>query len=140
VAQHTMSSQAFRDLQRRLAAEDAWIIDGGYIGDLDTRLTRADTVVFLDLPRRVCLWRLVRRHGRHRADYPAHAQEGLGWLLALIRWVISYPSQKRPAIEDALAHYCGPSTEIVRLQSQARVDEFLRRCRSTNQNTLKPSP
>jgi adenylate kinase family enzyme len=101
VAEHTMSSQAFRDLPRRLAAEDAWIIDGGYIGDLDTRLTRADTVVFLDLPRRVCLWRLVRRHGKHRADYPAHVQDGLGWLLALIRWVISYPSQKRPAIEEA---------------------------------------
>jgi adenylate kinase family enzyme len=140
VAEHTMSAQAFRELQHRLAAENAWIIDGGYIADLDTRLTRADTVVFLDLPRRVCLWRLVRRHGKHRADYPAHVQEGLGWLLALIRWVMSYPSQKRPAIEEAFAHYCGPSTEIVRLQSRAQVDKFLRHWSNTNQNTVKPPP
>jgi len=125
VAEHTMPPQAFRDLQLHLAAKDFWIIDGGYIGDLDTRLTRADTVVFLDLPRRVCLWRLVRRHGKQRAGSPSHAREGFGWLLAQIRWVIRYPSQKRPAIERAVERYCSPSTEVVRLHRRAEVAEFL---------------
>jgi adenylate kinase family enzyme len=126
VTEHTLSAQEFRDLQLRVAAEDKWIIDGGYVADLDTRLARADTVIFLDLPRRVCLWRLVRRHGRRRADYPDQVREGFGWLLVLVRWVISYPSQKRPAIEEAIARYCGASTEIVRLQRRAQVDQFLR--------------
>jgi hypothetical protein len=77
-------------------------------------------VLFLDLPRHVCLWRLVRRHGKPRDDYPAHVQEGLGWLLVLVRWIVCYPSQKRPAIEDAIARYCEPSTEIVRLRSREK--------------------
>ena len=41
VAERTVPRPAFRELQERLADADAWIIDGNYIGDLDTRLTRA---------------------------------------------------------------------------------------------------
>lgn len=104
VAAHTMAGPAFRDLQLELAGADTWVIDGGYIPDLDTRLTRADTVVFLDLPRRVCLWRLLRRHNRRRPDYPGGVREGVGWLVILARWIWRYPSQKRPAIESAIAH------------------------------------
>jgi adenylate kinase family enzyme len=138
VADHTMPTKAFRDLQVRIASEDAWIIDGGYIGDLDTRLTRADTVLFLDLPQHVCIWRLVRRHGKPRDDYPAHVQEGLGWLFVLIRWIIRYPSQKRPAIEEALAQYCEPSTEIIRLQSRREVDALLRRWKADDRGGPEP--
>jgi adenylate kinase family enzyme len=73
-----MDPQAFRKLQEGLAARPAWIIDGGYTGDLDTRLSRADAVVFLDLPRSVCLWQLVKRHNRRRPDYPDGVREGVG--------------------------------------------------------------
>jgi len=47
---------------RQLVAADDWLVDGGYhekLGDLV--LARADTVVWLDLPVRVWLPRLVRR-------------------------------------------------------------------------------
>ena len=45
-----------------LVAADGWVIDGMYRGKLgDLTLARADTVVWLDLPRRVWLTRLVRR-------------------------------------------------------------------------------
>ncbi len=38
-----------------------WIIDGNYGGTLPPRLERADTVVYLDFPIRLCLTRLLRR-------------------------------------------------------------------------------
>ncbi len=54
------------ELRRRvepLVAPDAWVIDGSYRGKLgDLVLDRADTVVWLDLPRRVWLTRLVLAH------------------------------------------------------------------------------
>jgi adenylate kinase family enzyme len=126
VAAHTMAGPAFRDLQQELAAADTWVIDGGYIPDLDTRLTRADTVVFLDLPRRVCLWRLLRRHNRRRPDYPGGVREGVGWLFILARWILRYPSQKRPAIEFAIAGHCPADTTVIRLRSRRQVTDFLR--------------
>ena len=45
----------WRAVQTALCAQDAWIMDGNYSGTLDVRLARADTVVFLDLPRRVTI-------------------------------------------------------------------------------------
>ena len=55
-----------------IVAGDAWVIDGAYRGKLgDLVLERADVVVWLDLPIRVWLPRLVRRTARrviHREE------------------------------------------------------------------------
>ena len=56
------------ELRRRvepLVALDAWVIDGSYRGKLGNLvLKNADLVVWLDLPRRVWLTRLLRRSAR----------------------------------------------------------------------------
>ena len=53
-------------------AGDGWIFDGNHFGSLDVRAERADTLVFLDLPRGLCMRRLLTRialgHGRVRPD------------------------------------------------------------------------
>jgi adenylate kinase family enzyme len=51
------------------AEKPRWIMDGGFLGlgiD-DPRFRRADTVVFLDVPRTRCLWRVVARTGSPRS-------------------------------------------------------------------------
>jgi adenylate kinase family enzyme len=49
------------EIVKDLIERDAWIIDGNYSGTLDLRLPKCDAVVFLDLPRVLCLWRIVKR-------------------------------------------------------------------------------
>src|SRR5688572_10638339 len=49
-----------------LISRDSWIIDGNYSGTLEMRIRRCDTIVFLDLPRLLCLWRIVQRNFRYR--------------------------------------------------------------------------
>ena len=59
----------FRTIVEPLVAQEAWVIDGGYRGKIgDLVLARADTVVWLDLPRRVWLPRLLRRTVRRLVD------------------------------------------------------------------------
>src|ERR1700747_2730402 len=53
--------EEFRDAVVRLAAMPAWIMDGNYRFTFDLRLPVADTIVFLDLPRRICMWRIIMR-------------------------------------------------------------------------------
>lgn len=49
-----------------ILAAERWLIDGNYGGTMATRLARADTVIYLDYPIRLCLWRALRRAWRYR--------------------------------------------------------------------------
>ena len=51
----------FRDRVARLAQGPAWVIDGNYTAVRDLVWSRADTVIWLDLPRRRVMWQVVRR-------------------------------------------------------------------------------
>ena len=50
-----------------LIEKESWIIDGSFNGTLDRRMARADTVIFLDLPRWRCLVRAIKRLLKYRA-------------------------------------------------------------------------
>ncbi len=84
-------------LQRQLAAEDRWIMDGNYGRTLEIRLSRADGVLFLDLPRRICLWRAlwrsVRLYGRERPDLGQGCLEHLDF--EFLRWIWGFPRSTR---------------------------------------------
>src|SRR5215472_5760644 len=49
-------------------AAERWVIDGVYRAGMDDRLTAADTILFLDLPRRICIWRVIRRRVLYRGQ------------------------------------------------------------------------
>ncbi|MEH2257160.1 AAA family ATPase [Nostoc sp.] len=55
-----------------LTLRESWIMDGNYGGTLDVRLSVADTVIFLDFPRILCLSRVIKRRftyaGQSRPD------------------------------------------------------------------------
>jgi adenylate kinase family enzyme len=53
--------EEFRERVTAIASGDAWIVDGNYAGVRDLVWQRADTVVWLDLPRRLVISRVVRR-------------------------------------------------------------------------------
>ena len=88
----------------RLIARDSWILDGNYGRTLSMRLEAADTVIFLDLPRLVCTWRIFKRQlryaGRIRPDSAPGCPERLSW--EFIAWVWTYRSRRRPDIMKRL--------------------------------------
>jgi adenylate kinase family enzyme len=49
------------DVIRALDEPGGWVLDGNYSTIRDAVLERADTMVWLDLPMRTCLWRVTRR-------------------------------------------------------------------------------
>ena len=88
-----------------LTARPEWIIDGQYGSSLLPRLQRADLAIFLDLPTRVCLWRIARRtigtYGRVRPDMGAGCPERIN--LEFLHFVATFRRLQRPKIVAALA-------------------------------------
>jgi adenylate kinase family enzyme len=109
-----------------LVRRDTWIIDGNYSNTLDYRLEACDTVVFLDIARQICLWRVLARtilyHGRTRPDMAEGCLERLD--LGFIRWVWSYKRRMRPQIIETLRQ-SAQCKQVIRLRSRAEVKRFL---------------
>jgi adenylate kinase family enzyme len=109
-----------------LLARDCWVMDGNYAGTLDRRLAACDTVVFLDLPRTVCLRRAVKRRfmyrNRSRPDMTPGCEERVTW--ELVRWIWGYPRTQRPRVLARLAAL-RPDQRAVVLRSSAEADAFL---------------
>lgn len=112
----------------RLAATPRWVMDGNYGGTLAQRLARADTAIFLDLPRWLCLWRVfwrtLRHLGRTREDMTAGCPERFD--LAFLRYVWNYPRQHRPRVLSHLESFAQRGGTVLRLRSRAEVAAFLR--------------
>src|SRR5689334_19603505 len=66
-----------------LIERDSWILDGNYSGSLELRLAKCDTVVFLDLSRVLCLWRIVKRFFLYRNGTRPDVAEGCREQLSL---------------------------------------------------------
>ena len=113
-----------------LCAGERWIMDGNYGRTLPVRLAAADTVIFLDLPRIVCTWRILKRQlvyvGRNRPDAAPGCPERLTW--EFVSWVWTYPSRRRPDILARLDSLRS-SKRIVILHSVSAVREFLDRAK-----------
>jgi len=118
-----------------LIAHDTWIMDGNYSGTLELRLKACDTVIFLDLPRTLCLWRVVKRAimywGKPRPDMAAGCPERLTF--EFVQWIWQYPRRTRPQVLARL-QACADAKQIVHLRSQAEVEKFLANATDDNQS------
>jgi adenylate kinase family enzyme len=113
------------------AAPDGWVVDGNYalkLGDLV--LERADTVVWLDLPLRVCLGRLWRRTWRRiirREELWSGNRESIRSAFftkdSLFAWTIKRHRPGRRAIQEGIAD--NPQLRVIHLRSPKDVERFL---------------
>ena len=49
---------------------DEWIIDGNYLSTMELRISKCDTIIFLDYPLEICLDGIKNRIGKPRSDMP----------------------------------------------------------------------
>lgn len=122
-----------------LTARDSWILDGNYSATLDLRFQKCDTIVFLDLSRWLCLWRIVTRMLRYRNGSRPDMAEGCPEKLDLefVLWVWNYPRQTKPKVVKLL-HEQGEGKRIVWLRSRGEIEKFIHGCSDsiTRGNTL----
>jgi len=107
-----------------LMAEPRWIMDGNYTGSLEQRLPAADTVFFLDLPRRVSLISVILRtiasYGRTR--YGVAAGCGERFELEFFAFIWNFHRIQRPRLTAALKNFGG---KVVTFRSRAEIEAWL---------------
>jgi adenylate kinase family enzyme len=117
----------WRECMRQLVLGETWIIDGNYSDTFDLRFAVADTIVFLDVARHICLGRVIvrslRSFGRVRPDMAPGCRERVDG--AFLRWVWDYPSQRRPAMLRRLEEVEG-QMQVIWLRNASDVRAFLR--------------
>jgi adenylate kinase family enzyme len=105
----------FESRQAEAVADDAWVIDGGYLSSpgWPERVRRADLVVLVEAPLGICLARIIRRSlagtcGR-RPDLPEGCEDRFS--LGFIGWTLAWGWRTRPALR---ALESTPGVRVVR--------------------------
>lgn len=133
---------AGEELRGRVSAAisgDRWVVDGNYRAVLDLVWERADTVVWLDLPRRVVMRRVIARTLRRaltRQELWNGNREPLTNFYRwdpernIVRWTwVTYP-QYAAAYARAMEEPPVPGLRFVRMASRQDVEELIARLES----------
>ncbi|MEO0012222.1 MAG: hypothetical protein RLZZ535_611 [Cyanobacteriota bacterium] len=122
--QETDASQ-WLEIQQELIKGNSWIIDGNYGNTMGIRLAAADTVIWLDFNRYLCLWRVCKRYlkypGKTRPDMAANCPERLN--RDFIQYVWNFSRVHRSKIIDKLANY--QQNKQITLQNPHQVLDLL---------------
>jgi adenylate kinase family enzyme len=118
--------QEWRDVVVQLAAGREWVMDGNYSNTYDVRMPLADTLIWLDYPRSVCMRRVVMRtlkgFGRSRPDLPEQCPERFD--LTFLRYVWDFPVKHRPRIASAIERL-GGHLRVIRLGNDREAGHFI---------------
>jgi len=109
-----------------LVSRESWIMDGNFGGTRPERIKAADTVIFLDMPRSTCIFRVIKRYltyrGGNRPDMAQGCSEQID--LKFLLWIWSFPKHSRPRIAAEMKPY--PEKRFVILRTGREADDFIR--------------
>ena len=114
-----VDNDTFRARVESATATDGWVADGNYSRSQDIVLGRADTVVWLDLPLRTCLARILRRTARRvRTQEELWSGNREAWRLqlgrnSLVWWLVTTHREKRRRYEEL---FFGPAPAFAHLR------------------------
>ena len=117
-----LSREEFDIRLLRELEQDRWIMDGNYDRTLEPRLAKADTVIYLDFSRWLCLmgWikRVVTNWGTARPDMAPGCEE---WFdPEFVRWIWRYIRDNRGRNYALIAKYPNVKPVILKNRRQAR--------------------
>lgn len=122
--------EQFKEILGALVGGSEWIIEGNYGSTLEIRLREADTVIWLQLPRPLCVWRVWKRMWSHRSRSRSDLAEGCAegftrGFLKLVLFAWRFPDQGAKRIQEVLDAGSAGKRVII-LRSDRETADFLR--------------
>ena len=93
---------------------------------MDIRLNAADTIIFLDIPRTICIYRAFKRMLQYRNKTRLDMGEGCEerFSFEFFKWIWEYPKTKRPKILDRLKQL-SKEKDVIILKSPKEVENYI---------------
>ena len=116
--------EEWSEIVASLVKRDSWIMDGNFGGTREIRMAACDTIIWLDTPRRVCLYRALKRlvtyRNRTRPDMAVGCNEKFDW--EFFKWIWNYP-KRIPRLKEQFARYGDKRLIIIR--SKGEMEQML---------------
>lgn len=118
-----------------ICEQEEWIIDGMNLRLLEYRALHADMIIFLDIPRYKCFWRIFKRtwkyYGKETPSSAIGCAERFNWeFVKFLKWVWQfkkrYPERICEIVEDVV--YDFPEKQFVIVKSQKEIDQLVKKC------------
>ncbi|MCQ1852932.1 AAA family ATPase [Neorhizobium galegae] len=109
-----------------LTAGERWIMDGTNTSTFDIRVPRSDLVIWVRMPRWLCVWGILSRwitnRGRTRPEMAPGCPEKMEW--QFLRFVWTWEKVYGPRVAAGLTAYAGDRPVLV-LKSRREMRELL---------------
>lgn len=116
----------YKVIHDTLCDQEVWIIDGMNLKFLDYRASKAEVIIFLDIPRYICLWRIFKRtikyYGKETPSSAQKCPERFDW--KFVKWAWDFKAKYPPKIRELL-HAYEDTKEIYILQSSTEINQLL---------------
>ena len=97
---------------------------------MEIRLAEADTFIYLELPLRVCIYRVLKRwiqnYGKTRPDMAAGCPEKMD--KQFLKFIVTTYAARKQAMRQRARDFqaSGPGRQSIVLQTQKQIDGFLK--------------
>jgi adenylate kinase family enzyme len=122
--------EELKKIHHDLCKKDAWIIEGIYFKLLHERVQAADIVIFLDMPRFVCLWNVIKRSWLNLGKVIKGNPQGCVQrifsfkFLEFLRWIWNFDRKHRPNILKTLQEFT-ESKQMYVIKSRQEMNDVI---------------
>lgn len=132
------SIEEFSETQMNIVREPEWIIEGNYKSTYEIRAERADTIIYLELPLLVCLYRVFKRwyrnRGRTRPDLGEGCPEKIDWAFLKFICTTYYPRKRKMAARFKAFQSVGSQKTLYQLKGKQEIRSFLEALKKPSEN------
>lgn len=119
----------FSARQREVVEKDQWIIEGNYRPTYEIRAERADTIIYLELPLMICLFRVLKRWWTHRGSTRPDLGEGCSERMeaAFLKFIVTTYRKRKKNMQERLLSFqeIGREKRVIQLRSKKDIQKFL---------------
>lgn len=123
------SKEEFENAQREIVMRNQWIIEGNYSSTYDIRKENADTIIYLEIPLTVCLYRVVKRWllhiGKTRPDMGEGCKEKLDY--TFVKFICTTYHSRKKKMRERLKAFgeIGDEKKVIMLLNKKEIGEYL---------------
>jgi adenylate kinase family enzyme len=101
-----INKSEFIELLKILVESESWVIEGCSFSTFEMRFARADTVLYFNFSRPLCIWRIFKRFVKPDTSLKDHADGNSQFFnLKMIRYIWNFNKEKGKRIEELRQTY-----------------------------------